>query len=70
MSLVDPRRYRIVSAAETPLQVSAANMARPNAMNIQTWRHVAAARDFDVEEVERLRGALAMLAADPASGLA
>jgi hypothetical protein len=29
-------------------------MARPHAMNIQTWRLDDAARDFNVEEVERL----------------
>jgi ubiquinone/menaquinone biosynthesis C-methylase UbiE len=67
VSLVDSRRYRVVSAAETPLHVSGADMARLHAMNIQTWRHDDAARDFDVDEVERLRGALEMLAADPAS---
>jgi SAM-dependent methyltransferase len=67
VSFVDRARYRIVSAAETPLLLSAPDMARLHAMNIQTWRHDEAARDVDADEVDELRAALEALAAAPAS---
>jgi SAM-dependent methyltransferase len=62
--LVDTDRYRIASFAQTPLDVSASDMARLHAMNIQTWRHDSAARAFDPAEIDRLSEALQELAAD------
>ena len=66
-ALVDRSAYRIVSFAETPVRVAASDMARLHAMNIQTWRHDEAARDFDPAEVERLSGELTTLANDYAA---
>jgi trans-aconitate methyltransferase len=64
--LVDTTLYRIVDSARTPIDVRTADMARLHAMNIQTWRHDAAASDFDSLEIDRLHETLQALAADPA----
>ena len=42
-------------------------MARLHAMNIQTWRHDEAARDFDLAEIDALSGALTDLSRDPST---
>lgn len=65
--LVDQGEYRIADLAHTPLEVGASDMARLHAMNIQTWRHDAAASDFDPAEVDRLHHALETLASDGGS---
>ena len=56
---------RVVSAVMTPIAVTAPAMARLHAMNIQTWRHDAAATDFEAGEVDRLYAALLDLADGP-----
>jgi hypothetical protein len=63
-TLVDPSCYRIRTFDETPIVVAAPAMARLHAMNLQTWRHDEAARDFDAAEVVRLGVALDAVAAD------
>jgi len=67
-SLVDGSVCRVVAFAETPLPVRASDMARLHAMNIQTWRHDEAARDFDRAEVDRLTDELSTLAERSDSG--
>ncbi len=63
-ALMDRGLYRSVSFAETPIPVAAPDMARLHAMNIQTWRHDAAAADFDRAEVQRLTDELIAMAND------
>jgi SAM-dependent methyltransferase len=65
--LVDRARYRIISFAETSIDVAASDMARLHALNIQTWQHDEAARDFDRAEVVSLTAELTALADAPGS---
>ena len=66
-ALVDRALYRTVSFVETAIPVAASDMARLHAMNIQTWRHDEAARDFDPAEVHQLTDDLIALANAPLS---
>jgi SAM-dependent methyltransferase len=66
-ALVDRTRYRIVRDERTPIAVTAPQMAELHAMNIQTWRHDAQAKDFDPAEIDRLERDLHALASEESS---
>ena len=61
---IDAPRFRIISFSDTPLEVSATEMARLHAMNIQTWQHDEGAKQFDPAEIDGLSASLTALSRD------